>query len=765
MKKRTAVKKTIILIAMCTLITALLGFDVFAVEVEENTVHADGPVDNGIPVVYINIDESRGTIYDMIDSVDHSVYCYGTVSIAVPKGFHYSDLPDNVCETLEGLEMSIRGRGNSTWERSAKKPFKLKLEEKADIFGLGENKHWVLLANAFDETLIRDRMTAWLGDEMGFEFTPRGVPVDVVLTGQEYGTEYLGSYYLSENVRVGKNRLEIDELKEDDTDPQTITGGYLLQNSFQVDKDSPDRFKTSRGAEWATHTPSFDPDDVSLGNGLLDSQGQENFTGAELGDGYKNNAQQKYIQDWVQHFEDVLFEEGTEYRDMMDLPSAAKYWLIQEFSMNGDAYATGSTYFYKTRDTGADGGKIYWGPLWDFDFAWDHQMLRETLDYGHFWIKPMLYDTGEGGFVKEVHKQWITMKDALIRITEEGGILDQYLGETRASAEMNMNRYMPDAELSYDEEVEELRQWIIGRMEWIDANLGMIDDMIHKVTFIKDGEVYKTDFVAVDEGLEIFDLIPEKEGYVFLGWADESGNIVENTLRSDRDITLTATYISNEEATHGKDIAFGKNSDVRKHNVHIFMYQIPHVVIPEDAIDRTVEWSSDNEEWATVATDGMVTYNGPGSATFTARLPFGETRQFTLTITEDEPAIPVYIGPEEEEIKIIPGEQGILTIETNPENAHVDELIYESEDESVVTVGDLGVLTAVAVGETNVKVTAITYNEEGEEVVNENTVKVIVKEPGPDWNMIIPYAVAGALLLIALVICVVIAVKNRKKED
>ena len=766
MKRRTAAK-AILLIVLTALMTVLLRFDVFAVEAKEETVYSPKNVDNGIPVVYIRIDETQGTIQDMIESLDHSVYCYGTISIEVPEGFHYSDFQDNVCETLEDLEMSIRGRGNSTWERSAKKPFKIKLEEKADIFGLGANKHWVLLANAFDETLVRDRLTAWLGDEMGFEFTPRGVPVDVVMTGEEYGTEYLGSYYLSENVRVDKNRLEIDELKEGDTDDQVITGGYLLQNSYQVDKDSPDRFKTSRGAEWATHTPSFDPEDVSSGSYLLDSQGQEDFSGTELGDGYKNDAQQKYIQDFVQYFEDVLFEQGTKYRELMDIESAAKYWLVQEFSLNGDAYATGSTYFYKKRATDTSDGKIYWGPLWDFDFAWDHQILTYELAYGHFWLKPMFYDTGEGGFVQEVHKQWAVMKDALIRLTEEGGVLDQYRDETRASAEMNRERYNNDAEdlTTYDDYIEHLREWIVTRLNWVDENIGMIDSMIHKVTFMADGEVYRNDFVAVDEEEDITGLRPEKEGYVFIGWTDDAGNLAEDYFEVERDMTLTATYISNEEAVHGKDIAFRKNSDVRKHNVHIFMYQIDYTVIPADAVDKVVQWSSSDESWATVDENGLVTYNGPGSATFTAKLPFGETREFTLTVTEDEPAIPASIRPAEEEIKILLGEQGILTVETNPDVAHIDFFTYESEDESVVTVGEYGELTAVAVGETNVKVTTVTYNNEGDEVVNETSVKVTVKEPGPDWKAILPYAIGGCVLLIALIAVIVSAVRKRKAAD
>ena len=35
---------------------------------------------------------------------------------------------------------------------------------------------------------------------------------------------------------------------------------------------------------------------------------------------------------------------------------------IQEFTINYDAYKTSSNYLYKKQD-----GKLYWGPLWDFD--------------------------------------------------------------------------------------------------------------------------------------------------------------------------------------------------------------------------------------------------------------------------------------------------------------------------------------------------------------------------------------------------------------
>lgn len=59
-------------------------------------------------------------------------------------------------------------------------------------------------------------------------FTPKSEPVDVVMNG-----EYYGSYFLCEHVRVGKTRVNIDDLEANEdamheTQEPFITGGYLL---------------------------------------------------------------------------------------------------------------------------------------------------------------------------------------------------------------------------------------------------------------------------------------------------------------------------------------------------------------------------------------------------------------------------------------------------------------------------------------------------------------------------------------------------------
>ena len=301
---------------ICLFVLVILCFTCMAYADDAEQV----TVDNGIPVIYINIDESNEetTIEKMNTSPDHSVTCEGTMSLVVPEGFRYSDMPeDAACVGFADMDIEIRGRGNSSWKAN-KKPYKIKLDKKTDIFGLGKNKHWVLLANAFDPSLDRDRITAWLGNQLGFSFTPTGYPVDVVMTGSEFGSKYIGSYILSEQVRVGESRLEITELDKKATEGLDITGGYLLQNPAQLREGSKDIYELDSGEKWATDTPTFDV-------GYDD-------------DAYENPAQQEYIKNYLQKVDDALLGKSGDYKDYMDMESAAKYWLVNQFTLNGDAY-------------------------------------------------------------------------------------------------------------------------------------------------------------------------------------------------------------------------------------------------------------------------------------------------------------------------------------------------------------------------------------------------------------------------------------------
>ena len=81
----------------------------------------------------------------------------------------------------------IRGRGNSTWLWYPKKPYRMKLDEKASILGLDEEKDWVLLANYRDPTHLMNTFTFAAGQELGLPYTNHSRFVEVTLNGEYIG--------------------------------------------------------------------------------------------------------------------------------------------------------------------------------------------------------------------------------------------------------------------------------------------------------------------------------------------------------------------------------------------------------------------------------------------------------------------------------------------------------------------------------------------------------------------------------------------------
>ncbi len=79
--------RSMVLSVLCSLLLASVIFLFSPLCILADEEETELP-DNGIPVVYIDIDETQVPIADMIASTNHSVYCYGTVRIEVPEGFH-----------------------------------------------------------------------------------------------------------------------------------------------------------------------------------------------------------------------------------------------------------------------------------------------------------------------------------------------------------------------------------------------------------------------------------------------------------------------------------------------------------------------------------------------------------------------------------------------------------------------------------------------------------------------------------------------------
>ena len=652
-----------------------------------------------VPVMYFNIDESEGTIEQMNNSEDHSVECYGTVDLVVPDKFNADETFRDEYEkqeSLTGLDLEyIRGRGNSTW-MDPKKPYKVKFDKAQDLFGFGKNKHWVLLANRYDNSLIRNRMTYWLGQQLGMEFTPQCVPVEVVMNG-----EFYGSYLLCEQIRVGKGRVTIDDLDDQDplaiTDEQIRTGGYLLSlDSFTDDEKR--SFTTENGMDVYIESPD---------------ENVEYFS--------------EYIKAYTQKVENAIFGEGFKdaaghpYTDYLDMDAAVDYWWIQEFSENGDAFISGSTYLYKKRESTDDPGKLYWGPLWDFDFvAWgdlDYESSpMETLDYTKTpWFEEMKCDPV---FIKAVKERWSEkggIKEKIEEITKEGGRLDKYIEQMETTYKYDHDLWGPyESELTeYKAEIEQLRTWINKRLEYVDKEVGEMSVEPHRVTFKADGKIVsEADVIGILRKGDIPEA-PEKPGYVFSSWADEEGFDYEEGSRITEDIVLYASYIKEDEVVEAKDIFF------RNYEVYypVFpmnggstiedWYYPEYTVMPGDAFDTNVTFTSSNPDVAEAedAEGGELKLKALGDATITATLKNGVTRSFELHVINYED-MKEYESTvlDRDSVTLKEGEYTqVLTI-SSPMPCEPPEFIWVSTNEEVAAVNDHGVITGVGPGTTDLLV-------------------------------------------------------------
>lgn len=125
------------------------------------------------------------------------------------------------------------------------------------------------------------------------------------------------------------------------------------------------------------------------------------------------------------------------------------------------------------------------------------------------------------------------------------------------------------------------------------------------------------------------------------------------------------------------------------------------VFTPDNASDKTVAWTSSNEEVATVDENGVVTAVSKGTAQIKGVSndgAFEDVCDVTVLIACEE------IRLSESKAVLVPGEE--LEIETTvlPENAEDRTVTWASSNEEVATVDENGKITAVSVGKATVTV-------------------------------------------------------------
>ena len=120
-------------------------------------------------------------------------------------------------------------------------------------------------------------------------------------------------------------------------------------------------------------------------------------------------------------------------------------------------------------------------------------------------------------------------------------------------------------------------------------------------------------------------------------------------------------------------------------------------VKPDDATNKTVTWSSNNETVATVDNNGKVTAKAAGEAIITAKV--GD-KQVTcnVKVTAAEVAVES-VTLDQSSLELIAGKEATLTATVKPDNATNRTVAWESNATNVATVDNNGKVTAKAAGE------------------------------------------------------------------
>lgn len=275
-----------------------------------------------LPVIRINTENADPIL-------DKKNYIPGTVVIEDPDGAYW----DTPRLEVKIVENGVRGRGNSTWDMP-KKPYKIKFDEKISIFGLGEDKEWVLLANYADKTLLRNVVAMKLSEIVGMEWTPSMLPVEVYLND-----EYMGCYTFSEHKKVSKHRVDLDIVGESDNSGDAVTGDYYMEIEQNLDETT--CFRTS-----------------ICGIPMM-------FSDPEV----PTAAQYDYIVGYFYDAESALM--GSNFTDpdngwqkYIDIESFAKAYIVNELTKNIDGNMRKSSFITKEK-----GKKLEMYHLWDYDLT------------------------------------------------------------------------------------------------------------------------------------------------------------------------------------------------------------------------------------------------------------------------------------------------------------------------------------------------------------------------------------------------------------
>ena len=321
------------------------------------------------------------------------------------------------------------------------------------LLDLPSESDWILHGPYSDKTLMRNALAYSMGRAISTgQWQPRTAYAELLIND-----EHRGTYLVVERIKRSSERLDIAESSDEDP-----TGGYIIK----IDQNRGAGWQTNRGTPIDYFYPKV-----------------ERIT----------ETQDAWIKAWFNDMESVMSESDftDQWPDWLDGDSFIDHYIINELALNVDGYRLSGYLHLDSTESGS--GKLVAGPLWDFNlgfgnsnycYCWGSEgHVYDALDlcgYGDqepFWWQRLLQDPA---YTDALRCRWEDLRtgslsdasllatiDALAaeiaeiesRDHDTWGTLGQYVWP---------NYYIGE---TWDNEVDYLKDWIIDRATWLDANL------------------------------------------------------------------------------------------------------------------------------------------------------------------------------------------------------------------------------------------------------------------------------------------------------
>ena len=333
----------------------------------------------------------------------------------------------------EIMDLTIRGRGNTSWTDMPKKSYKIEFTNKYEILGMPKDKDWALIANYADKTLIKNYLSYKLSSWLGANYTPRCTFVELYLN-----REYLGVYNFTETLKANKNR--INWINNENS--------YLAEFDIHHKEKNTVIWLEDQAKPISVHIPK-QATDFALNN----------------------------LKNHLDSFNNVIKENAISLdslRKWIDLSSYFLFYWIQEFSENRDSNFDTSVFFSWTI-----GEPILMGPLWDFDLAYNGHPNTLTQNPEKWFVRNYYWNYylfSNEAFKHEAYSYWKEHRNIFRQALDSVYSYGVYLNSAASNnfkkwpiLHDTSSHYHLHPYRSYQEAIDSLATWMTKRIIWIDS--------------------------------------------------------------------------------------------------------------------------------------------------------------------------------------------------------------------------------------------------------------------------------------------------------